>query len=821
MGMNYGSWSFSRSASEVGEMSDAPACPQDAASIKWVDALVQRVGTAPDKVIPILQGIQEQFHYLPEALLRHVCRLTQITPADLTGVATFYSQFRHQPAGLHTVKVCVGTACHVKGAGAVYDALARHLACKENEDTDPQGVFTLQKVACLGCCTLAPVVQIDSVIYGHVTPSKVSRILEDFLAQNQDQDSSPDTAQAGLQDSGEIRIGLGSCCVAGGSAGVYQTALDTVKRLGIQARVKPVGCAGMCHRTPLMEIAHAREGVSSFYANVKPEDVAAIIRRQFRPPSLEGRVRAWVQGRVGDLFAPATDALARARRALDLGDKPVADFLGKQVHIATEQYGRLDPVDLQEYLGNDGFAALKQCLGSVSPQEIIARVSAAGLRGRGGAGFPTGVKWQRVRESNGTKVYIICNGDEGDPGAFMDRMLLESFPYQVIEGMLIAAFAVGASEGIFYIRAEYPLALIRVRAALARCREQGLLGQNILGSAFSIDFEIKEGAGAFVCGEETALIRSLEGARGMPRLRPPYPAQRGLWGLPTLINNCETYASVPWIIRNGAARFRAIGTDRSAGTKVFSLTGKIRHGGLIEVPMGMTLREIVEQIGGGIAGDRAFKAVQIGGPSGGCIPADRADLPVDFEALMGAGAMMGSGGLVVLDERDCMVDIARYFLTFTQSQSCGRCTFCRVGTRRMLDILDRLCAGKGVAGDIERLEELAHDVAGASLCGLGRTAPNPVLSTIRYFRGEYEAHLQGSCPAGKCPDLIAYTITDACIGCTLCAQTCPTDAIPFTPLERHVIDDAACVRCDMCRGGCPVGAIKIVTGTERERLCPH
>ena len=790
-------------------------------SIEWVDELVKRVGTTPDKVIPILQGIQERFHYLPEELLQHVCRTTEISPADLTGVSSFYSQFRHRPAGLHSVKVCVGTACHVKGAGAVYDALARHLECKEGEDTDPRGVFTIEKVACLGCCTLAPVVQIDSVIYGHVTPATAPDILKNFLAQINETASNLDHTQAGVQDSGEIRIGLGSCCVAGGSAGVYQTALETVKSLGIRARVKQVGCAGMCHRTPLMEIVHAKQGVSSFYANVTPEAVAGIIRRQFKPPSLEGRLKAWLQHHVSELFVPPAEASSWLRLDLDLRDKPVADFLGKQIRVATEHYGRLNPVDLEEYLRHDGFEALKACLGALSPQAVIERVLSAGLRGRGGAGFPSGLKWQRVRESNGEKVTIICNGDEGDPGAFMDRMLLESFPYRVIEGMLIAAFAVGATEGIFYIRTEYPLALVRVREALAQCRARGLLGQNILGSAFSIDFDIKEGAGAFVCGEETALIRSLEGARGMPRLRPPYPAQKGLWGRPTLINNCETFASVPWIIRNGAERFRTIGTARSAGTKVFSLTGIIRHGGLIEVPMGMTLREIVEQVGGGIANDLKFKAVQIGGPSGGCIPADRADLPVDYEALMGAGAMMGSGGLVVLDERDCMVDIARYFLTFTQSQSCGRCTFCRVGTRRMLDILERICAGKGAAGDIERLEELAHDVAGASLCGLGRTAPNPVLSTIRYFRSEYEAHLQGSCPAGKCPSLIAYAVTDACIGCTLCAQTCPTGAIPFTPHERHVIDDAACVRCDMCRGVCPEKAIKIVTGPERKRLCPH
>jgi NADH-quinone oxidoreductase subunit F len=791
----------------------------DGASTEWVDALIERVGRTPDKVIPILQEIQERYHYLPDALLRRVCETTDITPAALVGVATFYSQFRLRPAGRHTVKVCVGTACHVKGAGAVYDALARHLGCTGGEDTDPQGEFTLQKVACLGCCTLAPVVQIDSVIYGHVTPAKAPAIVKDFLAQSHARLRDAGLAQAGEHDAGEIRIGLGSCCVAGGSAGVFQTALDTVKSLGIQARVKQVGCAGMCHRTPLMEIVHANRPESSFYAKVAPKDVARIIRRQFKPPTLQGRVKAWAHELVGELFAPAAEETAGAPRDLDMRDKPVADFLGKQVRIATEHYGRLDPIDLDEYLKHGGFSALKACLDGLSPQQVIERVTASGLRGRGGAGFPTGVKWQRVRESGGDKVYIICNGDEGDPGAFMDRMLLESFPYRIIEGMLIAAYAVGAAEGLFYIRAEYPLALARVREALARSREKGLLGSNILGSAFSVDFSIKEGAGAFVCGEETALIRSIEGARGTPRLRPPYPARQGLWGKPTLINNCETFASVPWIVGSGADRFHALGTRSSAGTKVFSLTGKIRHGGLIEVPMGTTLREIVEQIGGGIAGGLAFKAVQIGGPSGGCIPAEQADLPVDFEALTGAGAMMGSGGLVVLDERDCMVDIARYFLTFTQSQSCGRCTFCRVGTRRMLDILERICAGRGAAGDIERLEALARAVAGASLCGLGRTAPNPVLSTIRYFRSEYEAHLQGRCPAGRCQSLISYDVTDACIGCTLCAQACPTGAIGFAPHARHAVDDAACVRCDVCRGVCPTGAIKIVTGAERRLAC--
>jgi len=405
--------------------------------------------------------------------------------------------------------------------------------------------------------------------------------------------------------------------------------------------------------------------------------------------------------------------------------------------------------------------------------------------------------------------YVVCNGDEGDPGAFMDRMLLESYPYRIIEGIIIAAYAVGASEGTFYIRAEYPLAVRRIREALQRCEQEGLLGEDILGSGFSLHLRIMEGAGAFVCGEETALLASIEGRRGMPRFRPPYPAEQGLHGKPTLVNNVETYALIPWILRTGPEAFAEMGTETSKGTKVFALAGKIRRGGLIEVPMGITLRQIVEEIGGGIAGGKRFKAVQVGGPSGGCVPAALADTPVDFEALTGVGAMMGSGGLVVLDESDCMVDIARYFLSFTQDQSCGKCTLCRVGTHHMLEILNRLCSGEGVKGDIERLDELARAVRKGSLCGLGGTAPNPVLSTIRYFRDEYEAHLEKRCPAGVCKALITLSVTDDCIGCTLCAQGCPADAIEFRPHEKHEIDAEKCIRCGACRACCPVDAIKV------------
>ena len=405
------------------------------------------------------------------------------------------------------------------------------------------------------------------------------------------------------------------------------------------------------------------------------------------------------------------------------------------------------------------------------------------------------------------KKYVVCNGDEGDPGAFMDRMLMESYPYRIVEGMAIAAYVVGAAEGYLYIRAEYPLAMKRMSEAIEHCRREGILGSN--GDGFSLRLKIVAGAGAFVCGEETALMASIEGRRGMPRLRPPYPAVSGLWDRPTLINNVETYALVSWILRNGSDAFAKLGTAGSKGTKVFALAGKVARGGLIEVPMGITMRQIVEEIGGGIGSGLKFKAVQVGGPSGGCVPAELSDIAVDYESLTAVGAIMGSGGLVVLDESDCMVDIARYFLQFTQNQSCGRCTFCRVGTRRMLDILERLCEGKGKKGDIEELADLSAMVQRASLCGLGKTAPNPVLSTIKHFRDEYEAHIDGRCPAGRCKALITYSVTDDCIGCTLCAQHCPADAIAPRPWEKHEIDTEKCIRCDTCRRVCPADAIKV------------
>jgi NADH-quinone oxidoreductase subunit F len=639
-------------------------------------------------------------------VLREVCERTDITAGRIMGVSTFYSQFRHEPAGEHRLCVCVGTACHVKGAARTIDAFRRHLKIEPGRDTDPTGTFTLEPVACLGCCTLAPVVQIGASVYGHVHPPDVSRVVNHYLAaQKRRSRATRPRKNIDASPAGEIRIGLGSCCQARGSATVQTAVERAIEQTGRAIRLKPVGCVGICSQTPLLEIV-TPSGASTLYTQVQRDQVRDIVRRHFPPAGLWRRTRGAVATGLEKLL---TDESWDEIERFDANhrDEALDEFLGPQKHIATERCGELDPLDLDEYRRGGGFTALEKALGELSAEAVIEQVRAAGLRGRGGAGFPTGQKWATVRVVDGDTKYIVCNGDEGDPGAFMDRMLLESYPFRVLEGIAIAATAVGAQEGILYIRAEYPLAVRRVRTAIERMEAKNLLGENILGSGRSLRLRIMEGAGAFVCGEETALLASIEGRRGTPRLRPPYPAESGLWGRATLINNIETFANVPWILRHGPAAYAATGTEHSKGTKVFALAGKITRGGLIEAPMGITIREIVETIGGGVPGGKAFKAVQIGGPSGGCVPARLADTPVDYESLKAVGAMMGSGGLVVLDEDDCMIDIARYFLQFTQDQSCGKCSFCRIGTRRMLEILDALCEGRARAEDIGTLEDLA------------------------------------------------------------------------------------------------------------------
>jgi NADH:ubiquinone oxidoreductase subunit F (NADH-binding)/NADH:ubiquinone oxidoreductase subunit E len=777
--------------------------------LTFVDRIVQRIGTGPEKVLAILQALQGHFSYLPQEALQRVCELTEITPASIAGVSTFYDQFRLHPAGRHTIRVCIGTACHVKGGEQVYDAFRRHLGIQEHGDTDAEKLFTVEKVACLGCCMLAPAIQIDDIIYGHLTNAKVPLVLGDFLEQQKAQaqrGEAPKFAAEG-KFAGEIRICLDSSCAASGSNRVYDGLTRAVEEVGVRVRVKSVGCLGMSFLAPFVEVAMA-DGPTFRYAMVEPKDAKAIVLRHFEPRKIQRKVRSSVSTALDRLLTDESwDPVTRY--SVDVRDPEVAGFMDEQVHIATEHCGHADPVDLDEYLRNAGFQALRKCVHDLGSAGVVDQIERSGLRGRGGAGYPTYLKWSAVCNNVSDKKYVLCNGDEGDPGAFMDRMLMESYPYRIIEGMAVAAYAVGADQAYLYIRSEYPLAIGRMRHAIDACRERGFLGEDIVGSGFSFDLQIMVGAGAFVCGEETALIASIEGRRGMPRLRPPYPAEHGLWGKPTLINNVETYAVVPWIMRNGAEAFAGIGTDSSKGTKVFALAGKVARGGLIEVPMGISIHEIIEGIGGGVAGGLRLKAVQIGGPSGGCVPAELTHVRIDYETLQDVGAIMGSGGLVVLDETDCMVDIARYFLDFTQDQSCGKCTFCRIGTRRMLDILERLCAGQGREADLDELENLAQMVQKGSLCGLGKTAPNPVLSTLKYFRDEYEAHIDKRCPAGKCKALITYAVTDDCIGCTLCAQTCPADAIELRPYEKHEIDTTKCIRCGTCKSVCPSNAIEV------------
>ena len=650
-------------------------------------------------------------------------------------------------------------------------------------------------------------VQIDNITDGHVASDKVNNILLDFDSQKDGKEKARFRHSEGGEMDGEIRIGLGSCCVASGSEEIRQAVEETLDNRGLNVALKHVGCVGMCHQVPLVEVLPLN-GDPILYAKVSPDKVKGIIDRHFNPPNLLKKIT----NRVSDFIESVQNDSqweGVERYSLDVREKQVSSFLGRQVPIATEFRGIINPLDMEEYIERGGFSVLSKVLKQMSPPQVIQLVKTSGMRGRGGACFPTGTKWEILAGQENKTRHIICNGDEGDPGAFMDRMLLESYPYRIIEGMLIAAFSVEATSGYFYIRAEYPLAVERIRQALDECRKKGYLGEGILGSGFSFDIEVFEGAGAFVCGEETALIASIEGGRGNPRIRPPFPAVKGLWGNPTLVNNAETFAQIAYILKHGAEKYSSIGSETVRGTKVFALAGKVVRGGLIEVPMGISIREIVEEIGGGVAGERKFKAVQIGGPSGGCIPESLADMAVDLETLTQAGAMIGSGGMVVLDDTDCMVDMARYFLSFTQNESCGKCTFGRIGTKQMLDILNRLCSGQGKQGDIEKLEELAALTKKGSVCGLGKTAPNPVLTTIRYFREEYEDHINGKCSTGKCTGLISYSITDECIGCTLCAQGCPTSAIDFLPHEKHVIQQDKCIKCDGCRQVCPIDAVMV------------
>lgn len=596
-----------------------------------------------------------------------------------------------------------------------------------------------------------------------------------------------DRTRPGVQK--HILVCGGTACVASNSVKLQEAFQKALEDNGLSAAVKLIqtGCHGFCENGPIVTIYPE----NTFYVHVKAGDAKDIVEQHI----MKGEV---IESLL--YMDPVTETRVQTNDEVP--------FYKKQVRRVLARCGLVDPENINEYIAMDGYQGLAKAL-TMEPQAVIDEVVASGLRGRGGAGFPTGKKWQFCRNAPGDKKYIICNADEGDPGAFMDRSVLEGDPHSVLEGMCIGGYAIGADEAYIYCRAEYPLAIHRLEVAIKQAEEIGLLGNNILGSGFNFKIHIKKGAGAFVCGEETALIASIEGRRGTPSPRPPFPANSGLWGKPTNNNNVETWANVASIIRNGASWFNSIGTKTSPGTKVFALTGKINNTGLAEVPMGITMREIIFEIGGGIPHGKAFKAVQIGGPSGGCLPEAMLDTPVDFDSLSGIGAMMGSGGLVVMDEATCMVDVAKFFVTFTQAESCGKCAPCREGTKRMLEILVRITKGQGTRRDFDLLQDLANNIKLSALCGLGQTAPNPVLSTIHYFGDEYKAHIENKeCPAGVCADLLHYVISDECKGCGLCARNCPVHAISGQPKEKHVIDPQRCIKCGVCMSKCPFKAVK-------------
>ncbi|GAA0743227.1 NADH-quinone oxidoreductase subunit NuoF [Clostridium oceanicum] len=581
----------------------------------------------------------------------------------------------------------------------------------------------------------------------------------------------------------------GTGCKSADSDKIVENLRDEISKLGLEDEVKVslTGCFGFCEKGPIVKI----NPDNVFYVKVKPEDAKEIAKEHL----LEGKI-------VDRLLYEEPSVSKKVKRQDEMS------FYKKQKRIALRNCGLINPEDIEESIASKGYLALGKCLSEMKPQDVIDLILDSGLRGRGGGGFPTGKKWSFGRMYEADTKYIVCNADEGDPGAFMDRSILEGDPHSVLEAMAIAGYAIGANEGRIYIRAEYPLAVSRLKIAIDEAKELGLLGENILGTDFSFNIELKYGAGAFVCGEETALIHSIEGERGEPTFKPPFPAQSGLWNKPTIVNNVETLANIPAIINNGAKWYSSIGTETSKGTKVFALAGKINNVGLVEVPMGTTLREIIYDIGGGIKNGRKFKAVQTGGPSGGCIPASLLDIEIDYESLKSIGSMMGSGGMIVMDEDNCMVDIAKFYLEFTVDESCGKCTPCRIGNKRLLEILTKITNGDGTEEDLNTLDELSHVIKDTSLCGLGQTAPNPVLSTMKYFKDEYISHVVDKvCPSGTCKNLLRFEITDKCIGCTKCARECPVSCIKGNVKEKHVIDQEKCIRCGNCYSACPVGAI--------------
>ena len=823
-------------------MVQTPARPR-AQMQATVDAVLQRHPRDESSVVMLLQELQQQLHYLPATALTQIASHVGVPPARILSVATFYKSFSLVPKGQTVIQVCKGTACHVRGAQLVHDELERELNIKAGQTTS-DGRVTLEIVNCVGACALAPVVVTGQTYHGHVEAAQLRRLIRQALERDDEEVSGSNPAKNTTKNTAEntaatetiatgphfknftdlaeyaamMKTSLGKLrshvivcggpgCLASGARQLLASIREAATNAGvmIHAEISPChhggdllslsGCQGLCQRGPLVRVLPW----DWLYVKANATDAKAIV---------DSIIQGVPVTRLFDKDAQENDDPAKN------GRRSSHPFFKSQVFQALSVCGQTHAESLNHYLALDGFRALAKALGEMTAEQVLEQVQRAGLRGRGGAGFAAARKWKTARDAarRGNRVpYVLCNGDEGDPGAFMDRAIMEGSPYQVIEGMMLGALAVGAREGYIYVRAEYPLAVSRLRLAIAKCRNAGLLGDNILGSGWSFDVRVSTGAGAFVCGESTALMRSLEGKVGEPRAKYERSAERGFHDAPTVLNNVETWALVPEIIRDGAEAFVRVGTKSSTGTKTFSLTGQVQRTGLVEVPMGTTLRSLIFDIGGGMLPGRQFKSVQTGGPSGGCLPQALLDLPVDFDALVQAGSMMGSGGMIVCDNTSCMVDVARYFIDFLLSESCGKCVPCRLGLQQMSHLLNKLTRGRGINQDIDAIERLASTIQFGSLCGLGKSAVNPVLSTLRYFRDEYRAHVDGWCPAGVCRDLVRYEITEECNGCTACVKRCPHDAIDGLLHQPHHIHAESCSRCGICRSVCRFNAIRVVS----------
>lgn len=784
-------------------------------NILFIENIIKNHNNDATNLIMILQDIQSEIGYLTAEAIALVSEKLGIPQSQIYSVATFYKSFYLKPRGKHKVDICEGTACHIRGASLLMSQAAEELGIEPGATT-ADGEFTLKSVYCVGACAMGPVVIIDGTYYGGMTPANLSREIKKCCST----DSHPDVhhekeAAAAITEridspaefnklrssilrekplaEPKILVCAGTGCLAQGSLKVAAALNRELSSAGVDLAVKigikTVGCQGFCEKGPLVIIYPD----NIFYSKVSEKDAFAIVHDTV-------------------INKKVVDKLLYHEPGNEVGIEKHHEipFFSGQERTALRYVGLVNPLDLADYIAHGGYSSLFKALYEMNPGQIIKEIEASGLRGRGGGGFPTGKKWRTSAAVEADIRYVICNGDEGDPGAFMDRSIMEGDPHSIIEGMIICAYAVGASRGYIYVREEYPRALQHLQSAIEQATVAGLLGKNIGGTSFNFEISINRGTGAFVCGESTALMQSIEGKVGEPRAKYIRSAERGLYDKPTVLNNVETFVNIPIIIEKGARWFAATGTKGSTGTKVFSVVGKVKNTGLVEVPMGTTLRTVIYDLCGGILDNRKFKAVQTGGPSGGCLPESKLDLPVDFDTLTREGSMMGSGGMIIMDEDTCMVDVARYFTDFLTQESCGKCSACRLGLSKLHDILEAVCRGEGQAEDIEKIEKLLFTLEKGSLCGLGITAPNPVRSTLTHFKDEYLAHIEEKrCPAGFCRALISYEINESCTGCRLCATVCPQNAIAGEKKERHYIDQELCNRCGICKATCKFGSIHV------------